>query len=208
MPPQMSNLFPASLCCFCSVCFLCTSVISGFCVSSDRTNYCWSGIIICTKLVTFNNPSSNSLFGFDVYTSSLHNCSQYLSIFHTFVSGLEKMPGRLRLPLATVEQIERERDHVLQRISDILVRVADPERDYSDDELTALMNRLEGYFVRLFKLPVSRDGDTVDMQEQLCLQYESLLISDLEEVKKPVKVISGFLRRHRHRVRRQQAGNH
>jgi len=118
------------------------------------------------------------------------------------------MPGRLRLPLATVEQIERERDHVLQRISDILVRVADPERDYSDDELTALMNRLEGYFVRLFKLPVSRDGDTVDMQEQLCLQYESLLISDLEEVKKPVKVISGFLRRHRHRVRRQQAGNH
>jgi hypothetical protein len=131
-----------------------------------------------------------------------------ISIFHTFVSGLEKMPGRLRLPLATVEQIERERDHVLQRISDILVRVADPERDYSDDELTALMNRLEGYFVRLFKLPVSRDGDTVDMQEQLCLQYESLLISDLEEVKKPVKVISGFLRRHRHRVRRQQAGNH
>jgi hypothetical protein len=108
----------------------------------------------------------------------------------------------------TAEEIEQERNHVIERINFILLEIADEEGKYSNVEKTALMNRLEGYFFWLFKLPASSNDEILLIQEELCMQFEGLLVADLQELKKPVKFVSGLLRRHRQRVRRHQAANH
>lgn len=96
----------------------------------------------------------------------------------------------------------REREHVTERIEYILQRVADEERNYSDEDRTTLMVRLEGYIIRLMKLPPPLDPATVTKQTEIYDRYESLVVADLDEVKKSVRYISGFLRRHRLRIRR------
>jgi hypothetical protein len=87
-----------------------------------------------------------------------------------------------------------------------LNRVSDPQRDYSDDERTSLMIRLEDYIVRLMSLPLSYNAESERIQKDLCLQYEKKLVADLESVRTSLKFVSGFFRRHRIRVRRQEAG--
>jgi ribosomal protein S17E len=97
----------------------------------------------------------------------------------------------------------RERQHVIERIEYIMVRVSDDERNYSDNDRTTLMNRLEGYIIRLMKLPTPGDPSTRTKQNEIYDKYESLVVADLDEVKKSVRFIAGFLRRHRNRMRRQ-----
>ena len=99
----------------------------------------------------------------------------------------------------------REREHVIERIEYILVRVSDPERNYSDEDRTTFMYRLEGYIIRLMKLPPPVDPATVTKQKEIYERYESLVVADLDDLKKSVRFISGFLRRHRLRIRRQPA---
>ena len=86
-----------------------------------------------------------------------------------------------------------------------LFRVSDPERDYSDDERTTLMTSLEEYVVRLMRLPVSDNALVAAIQEEVYEQYQAKLIADVEYVRSSLKFVSGFLRRHRIRVRRQEA---
>jgi hypothetical protein len=86
-----------------------------------------------------------------------------------------------------------------------LVRVSDPDRDYSDEVRTNFMNRLERLFVRLMKLPISDNADVKAIQEEVCAQYDAKLVADAEEIRSSLKFVSGFLRRHRIRVRRQAA---
>jgi hypothetical protein len=101
--------------------------------------------------------------------------------------------------------VEAERAVIIGRIEDILQRVSDQERDYSDADRTSLMHRLEGYFERLTNLRSPVHTETATKQKELYDKYESLVIGDLEEQKKVVKFMTGFLRRHRYRIRRQQA---
>lgn len=86
-----------------------------------------------------------------------------------------------------------------------MARVSDPERDYSDEMRTNLMNRLERFVVRLMKLPISDNADVKAIQEEVCAQYEAKLVADVEEIRSSLKFMSGFIRRHRIRVRRQAA---
>lgn len=85
-----------------------------------------------------------------------------------------------------------------------LRRLSDPERNYSDDERTTLMTTLEEYVVRLMRLPVSDNDLVVGIQEEICQLYQEKLIADVEHVRSSLKRVSGFLRRHRYRVRRQE----
>lgn len=101
--------------------------------------------------------------------------------------------------------VETERAFLISRIEDILARVSDQEREYSDADRTSLMHRLEANFIRLTNLRPSIYTATVNKQKELYDRYESLLIADLEAQKTVVKFMSGFLRRHRYRIRRQQA---
>ena len=100
------------------------------------------------------------------------------------------------------QNVLREREHVTKRIEYILVRVSDEDRNYWDVDRTTLMMRLEGYMIRLMKLPPPVDPATVTKQNEIYDRYESLVVADLDEVKKSVRWISGFLRRHRLRIRR------
>jgi len=102
------------------------------------------------------------------------------------------------------QDVLRERQHVIERIEYILVRVSDPERNYSADDRTTLMYRLEGYITRLMKLPTPEDESAATQQTELLGRFESLVVADLEDLKKSVKFVSGFLRRHRLRIRRRQ----
>ena len=102
------------------------------------------------------------------------------------------------------QDVLRERQHVIERIEYILVRVSDPERNYSADDRTTLMYRLEGYITRLMKLPNPVDESAVTQQTELLARFESLVVADLDDLKKSVKFVSGFLRRHRLRIRRRQ----
>jgi ribosomal protein S17E len=100
----------------------------------------------------------------------------------------------------------RDRALFTEKIKSILETIEHKERDYSDEERTVLMNRLEGYVIRLMRLPPSIDPAKVNEEKELCEKYESLVVADLEELKKSVKLLSAFLRRHRVRLRRQQVG--
>ena len=100
------------------------------------------------------------------------------------------------------QNILREREHVTERIEYILVRVSDEERNYSDEDRTTLMMRLEGYMIRLMKLPPPVDPATVTKQNDIYDRFESLVVADLDDLKKSVRFISAVLRRHRLRIRR------
>ena len=101
--------------------------------------------------------------------------------------------------------VEAERAVIIAKIEEILERLSDRELDYNDADRTSLMHRLEGYFVRLTNLRPPVHTAIINKQLDLYDKYENLVLADLEAQKKVVRVTSGFLRRHRYRIRRQQA---
>jgi hypothetical protein len=102
----------------------------------------------------------------------------------------------------TVEEIEAERSHVISRIQNCLTRLQDPERRYTIDDRTELINRMDDYTTRLLKLPVSLNEEDRALTQDLAQKFDSFLCSDLADIRAGAKVMAGMLRRHRLRVRR------
>ena len=102
----------------------------------------------------------------------------------------------------TVEEIEAERSHVISRIQYCLSRLQDPEKRYTLDDRSELINRMDDYATRLLKLPVSQNEDVKAITEDLAKKFDSFLCADLADIWAGAKVMAGMLRRHRVRVRR------
>ena len=102
----------------------------------------------------------------------------------------------------TVEEIEAERSHVISRIQYCLSRLQDPEKRYTIEDRSELINRMDDYVTRLLKLPVSQNEDDKSITQDLAKKFDSFLTSDLADIRAGAKIMAGMLRRHRLRVRR------
>jgi hypothetical protein len=102
----------------------------------------------------------------------------------------------------TVEEIEAERAHVISRIQYCLSRLQDPERRYTIEDRSELINRMDDYAARLLKLPVSQNEEIISLTQDVAKKFDSFLTSDLAEIRAGAKVMAGMLRRHRASVRR------
>ena len=102
----------------------------------------------------------------------------------------------------TAQEIEAERAHVISRIQYCLSRLQDPERRYTIEDRSELINRMDDYATRLLKLPVSKKEEDRAITQDLAKKFDSFLTSDLADIRAGAKDMAGMLRRHRLRVRR------
>ncbi len=98
-------------------------------------------------------------------------------------------------------EIEAERERLLQRANHLFDRVQDEER-YSVTGRADLMYRLNDYFGRLMKLPISTVQDTAFRQADLFEKYESYLAVELADQREGAKVLAKWLRAHQLGMRR------
>jgi hypothetical protein len=102
----------------------------------------------------------------------------------------------------TVEEVEAERAHVISRIEYCLSRLQDPEKRYTIEDRSELINRMYDYATRLLKVPVSQNEDIKAITQDLAKKVDSFLTCELGDIRSGVKCMAGMLRQHRLRVRR------
>jgi hypothetical protein len=103
----------------------------------------------------------------------------------------------------TKADLEAEREHVHERITYCLDRLADPQRRYTAEDRTELLDRLEGYVIRMMKLPKPDDADLVNKQSDLSDKFDALVSYEIVEGQKACTMLRQIRNRHRIRVRRQ-----
>ena len=163
----------------------------------------WKYIFILSLLTAVIEPplsSRRKLFTFN--TSGLALLEK--TIFCYFSPQTFGMARKIRLVKTpkTAEEVEADRARVTERIESYLAKVGDPENNYDCVQRTRMMTRLEEHVISLLKLPVPSKAEVANKEKELCDKYESIIISDLDDVKEASKCIGGFLRRHRLRVRK------
>ena len=102
----------------------------------------------------------------------------------------------------TAEEVEAERAHVCSRIEYCLSRLQDPDRRYTIEDRSELINRMYDYAARMLKVPVSQDKDIKAITQDLAKKVDSFLTSDLADIRAGAKDMAGMLRQHRVRVRK------
>jgi hypothetical protein len=99
--------------------------------------------------------------------------------------------------------MEGERLHCIERIEYCLERLSDEDRKYLPEDRTTLMTRLEGYMVRLMKLPVPGEPDLITKQSDLVDRFEALLSFEIIDNHRGCNFLKQIRKRHRARVSRQ-----
>ena len=97
----------------------------------------------------------------------------------------------------TAQEVEAERAHVISRIEYCLSRLQDPERRYSIEDRSELINRMYDYAARMLKVPVSQNEDLKCTTKDLAKKVDSFLTSELGDSRAGVKEMARMLRQHR-----------
>ena len=102
----------------------------------------------------------------------------------------------------TAEEVEAERAHVISRIEYCLSRLQDPEKKYTNEDRSELINRMYEYATRMLKVQVSQNEDIKSITQDLAKKVDSFLTSELADIRAGAKEMGAMLRQHRLRVRR------